>query len=52
LSTVSYITTSTPGNTVDGTIAAVVLPCVKPGGNDDPVESHNNDVDDANGTVL
>jgi len=44
------MTISTPGKTVDGTMAAVVLPPVEEG--NDTVASHTKAVDDVNGTVT
>ncbi len=44
------MTISTPGKTVDGTIAAIVFPSVE--GWKDTVELHTKDVDSVNGTVT
>ena len=49
MSTLSYMTISTPRTNNDEKIAAVVLPAVE-GGND-TIESHNENIDDVNGMM-
>jgi hypothetical protein len=44
------MTISTPGNAVDGMIAAVVFPAVEVANG--TVELYNSDVDEVNGSVL
>jgi hypothetical protein len=44
------MTISTPGNAVDGTIAAVVLLAVEVA--NDAVNFHNSDVDEVKGSVI